>query len=879
MALTPGTRLGPYEVVAQIGAGGMGVVYRARDTRLERTVAIKVLPEALASDAERLARFEREAKSISSLNHPHICTLYDVGRQDGIDFLVMEYLEGETLAERLMKGALPLDRALRHAIEIADALDKAHRQGIVHRDLKPGNIMLTTSGATLLDFGLAKLRPVGTAGAVEVSAAPTVSSPLTGAGSIVGTFQYMAPELLDGQDADARTDIFAFGAVLYEMLTGRKAFEGRSQASLIAAIIHVEPAPLSMVQPVTPPALERLVATCLAKDPEDRWQTARDLVRELRWIVGVGSRASGPAPMAARGVTKERIAWAAGLAFVALVAVVLGVLVFRPGPVAPEMRLDITTPPTRNPTSIALSPDGLRIVFEALTDGRSQLWMRRLDADSSQPLNATEGASLPFWSPDSRSVGFFADGRLKVLDVETGATRDLAGTSFSTGGTWNRDGLILFVPGAGRPVMRIPVSGGEPTPVTRLEPDREFNHRSPQFLPDGRHFLYYVNGVPDVRGVHAGNIETGETRRLMDADAVAAYVEPGQLLFLRQGTLFAQPFDAERLNLSGDPHQIARDITVDDQNIAAVSASAAGIVAYRRGAPLVRRRFVWFDRAGTPVGTLGESDGGSALSPSMSQDGRRLLLYRTVDGNMDLWTVEMSSGVLSRLTHDAANELNPIWSPDGTRIVFTKSVNGVLELYERSTSSGDERVLLSTPQLKAATDWSRDGRFLLYRSLDERTSYDLWAMPLTGDRQPLSIANTTFQEREGQFSPDGRWIAYQSNQSGRFEIYVQRFPDARGKVQISSSGGAQVRWNPDGRELFYVALDARLMSVPIVAGPESIEAGTPVPLFATHIGGAVRAAQKQQYIVSLDGQRFLMNTVAEEARIPITLRLTGSTNR
>jgi Tol biopolymer transport system component len=540
------------------------------------------------------------------------------------------------------------------------------------------------------------------------------------------------------------------------------------------------------------------------------------------------------------------------------------------------VRLDVTALPARNPTSMALSPDGSSLVYEGVANGQSQLWVRQLDADVSEPLEGTQGASHPFFAPDGGSLGYFAGGRLWLMEFQTGAARDLAGASFPTGGSWSRDGVILFVPGAGRPVMRVPAAGGEPTPVTDLRADEEFNHRSPSFLPDGRHFLYYVNGVPEARGVHVGNIDTRESRRLFDADAVARYMEPDVLLVIRQRTLFAQAFDPAALVFRGDPSPVATDITIDDQNVAAVSVASRGAVAYRRGAARVQRHLIWFDREGIPVERVGDSDGASALSPSLSPDGRRLVLYRTVNGNMDLWMLEMSSGVLSPLTRDATSELNPIWSPDGQRIVFSKAVGGNLDLYERSTSTGEESLFLSTPQSKAANDWASDGRFVLYRSNEERTGYDLWAVPVGGEREPFPVATADQDQREGQFSPDGRLVAYQSNESGMFQIWVQRFPGGEDKKQVSSFGGAQVRWHPDGNELFYVALDGMLMSVSIRADESGIENGVAVPLFPTQIGGAVRGPAMQQYLVSLESElRFLMNTVTEEASIPITIRLAG----
>ena len=586
MSLAKGTRLGPYQIADQLGAGGMGEVYRATDTRLDRTVAIKVLPEHLASDPQRRERFEREARAVSSLNHPHICVLHDVGEQDGIHFLVMELVEGDTLAARLKKGRLPLAQALEYAIQIADALDKAHRQGVVHRDLKPGNIMITKSaGVKLLDFGLAKLK--GDAGEVSpLSQMPTQdpSAPLTAEGTIIGTLQYMAPEQLEGKEADARTDIFAFGAVVYEMVTGKKAFEGASQASLIAAILDHDPQPMSKFEAVTPDLLDHVVKTCLAKDPDERWQAASDAMLELKWVARVGSEgnlviAAATAPAGNR----ERIAWV-GLAFVALIAVVSLALNLRPEPRAPEIRLDITTPPTTDPNSIAISPDGTQVVFVATSEGRALLWLRRFEATETRPLAGTEGASLPFWSPNNRSVGFFADEKLKRIDLDGGLVRELTSAPAGNGGSWNDDGVILFSPTISGSVYRIPSTGGEEAAVTRVGQGQS-GHVGPHFLPGGTDFIYWAVGTPELRGAYVADLAGTLNRHLFDADArTVVYTLTGQLLFVRQETLFAQDFDTRTLELSGDPFPVA------DQQFgtirAALSVSAAGPIAYRTGSVL-----------------------------------------------------------------------------------------------------------------------------------------------------------------------------------------------------------------------------------------------------------------------------------------------------
>ena len=531
MPLGTGTRLGPYEIQTALGAGGMGEVYKATDTRLGRTIAIKVLPPHVANDADLRRRFEREARTISSLNHPHICALYDVGSQDGVDFLVMEYIDGETLAERLARGALPLEQALRYAVQIADALDKAHRQTIVHRDLKPGNIMLAKSGAKLLDFGLAKTSPP-TAAMAPTSIGATVSTPLTTHGTIVGTLHYMAPEQVAGGEVDARGDIFAFGAVLYEMVTGRRAFDGKSAASIIAAILERDPPAMATLQPLTPPALDHVLRRCLAKEPDERWQTAADLMRELTWIADSGAASSAQVRLSVSPSRRERLAWASGLALVSVVALVLAGLLSRPAAVAPETRVEIATPPTTDPASLAIAPDGRRIVYAATTGGQSRLWLRTLDSADPRELPGTDRGRLPFWSPDSRSIGFFADGRFKRLDIESGVTQDLVNAILTLGGTWNADDVLLFSMAATQPIVRLPAAGGTPVPITPVE--RGIGHRTPHFLPDGRHFLYQVMSDPNTRGIHVGVLDGSASQRLLDVESPAAYAV-GHLFYVKKG--------------------------------------------------------------------------------------------------------------------------------------------------------------------------------------------------------------------------------------------------------------------------------------------------------------------------------------------------------
>ena len=867
MSLTPGARLGPYEVLAPVGAGGMGEVYRARDPRLGRDVAIKVLPSAFSSDAERLHRFEQEARAAAALNHPNILAVHDIGQHNGAPYIVSELLEGETLRGRLNTGALPVRKAVEYAIQIAHGLAAAHEKGITHRDLKPENVFITVDGRVkILDFGLAKLTQTEPA-VGALSALPT--TPLdTLPGVVLGTIGYMAPEQVRGQQADHRSDIFAFGAILYEMLGGQRAFRGDTAADTMGAILAKDPPDLPVADRHIPPALERIVDRCLEKKPTARFQSAGDLTFALEGLSsysGVASVVAG----STRPARRERLAWMSAVALVTLMAAAAIVWALRPVPTAPEMRVEINTPPTADPTSLAISPDGQKVVFAATSEGRSRLWLRSLESVSARPLAGTEGYFLlPFWSPDSRSVGFFADGQLKRMDIGGGSAQELANAGLGLGGTWNRDGTILFTPGPVSPIFRIPATGGEPAAVTRLERPQQQHHNFPAFLPDGRHFLYYVHS-PEARGVYVGQLDGSETRRLLDADAPAGYASSGHLLFVRQGTLFAQQLDPVRLELTGSPVPVAERVTVGwGLPVAAVSISAAGPLVYRSGSA-GQPHFVWVDRSGKEMGKV-SPDSAEAIGPSLSPDDRRVALFRVVSGNVDVWLLDLGRSVVSRFTSDAADDIYPIWSPDATRIVFSSNRKGVMDLYQKPASgAGSEELLLSTAQAKFATDWSLDGRFLLYGSEDPKASSDIWASPMDGDRKPFPVVQTNFDERDGRFSPDGKWIAYESNESGRAEIYVQPFPGPGGKWLISTAGGQQARWRRDGKELFYMAPDNRLMAVPIqlASNGQAVEAGAPVPLFGMRISGL------GDYMVASTGQQFLMNTVTEEATSPITVIL------
>ncbi len=881
MALSAGTRLGPYEILAPLGAGGMGEVYRAQDSRLGRVVAIKVLPSRVSDSALLRQRFEREARALSSLSHPHICTLYDIGHENDVDFLVMEYLEGETLAARLEKGPLPTQEVLRHAVEIADALDKAHRQGVVHRDLKPGNIMLTKSGAKLLDFGLAKPAVKSDS---ALTAMATQSQPLTAEGTIVGTFQYMAPEQLLGKEADARSDIFAFAAVLYEMATGKKAFEGKTQASIIAAVLERDPTPITRLQPMAPPGLERLVKMSLAKDPDERWQTAHDVLLELHWIAEAGSQAGVPAPVTARRKSKERLTWAvwALLLLLTLLATAAYLrVVFKPERairsfvLPPEKSTFVFSGVYAGP--VVISPDGHRLAYLARSsDGRSALWVRPLDAISAQPLAGTEEASDPFWSPDSRFIGFFAGGKLKKIDASGGPPQTLCDASSGRGGSWNRDGVIIFSPAVSDPIYRVSAAGGLAVPVTKLVISRNENsHRWPYFLPDGKHFLFFMRcGSVEDNGTYVGSLEGEEHKLVLRGDSNAIYAPPGYLLFVRDKTLMAQPFNARRLQLTGDPVPIAEHVAeTAGIHRSVFAASEDGVLVYQAGAGASGWQLIWFDRTGKQLGAVGQQ--AIYIAPRLSPDGQRIAVAMVdpQSGNFDIWVDEFSRGVNTRLTFAPSIESVPVWSPDGSHIAYASNRKGVFHIYQKAANgTGGEETVLETDADEVPVSWSSDGRYLAYvrRAGEGKRRGSVWILPLFGDRKPFPFLQSDFDQTAPQFAPEGKWLAYTSNESGRNEVYVVPFPKGGGKWQVSTSGGSQPSWRRDGKELFYVASDDKLMAVDVKAKGPTLEISNLRQLFQTRMVSMRVLANS--YDVSADGKRFLIVAESEQrSSEPITL--------
>ncbi len=859
--VTPGTKLGPYEVIAPLGAGGMGEVYRAKDTRLDRSVAIKVLPQHLSSAPEIRARFEREARAVSSLNHPHICTLHDVGHQDGIDYLVMELVEGETLAQRLERGPLPTEQLLKIGIEIADALDRAHRSGIVHRDLKPGNIMLTKSGAKLMDFGLARAAGLGPSPS-DLTQSPTMSQPLTAEGTVIGTFQYMAPEQLEGKDADARTDIFSFGTVLYEMATGKKAFQGRSQASLITAIMSAEPPPISTVAPMAPPALERVVRACLAKDPDDRISTAHDVKLQLEWIRDAGSQAGVPAPIAVRRKNRERLAWGvAAVAVLSAMAAIVPQLVRRPMEKR-VMRFTVTAPPnvtpSTDPASVAISPDGHAVAFLATdTSGTQRIWIRPLESLTAQAIEGTENATLPFWSPDSRNIGFFAEGKLKKVSAGGGAPEVLCDASDGRGGTWSKDGVIVFAPVATGPLMRVAADGGQPVEVLRPDSTRhETALRFPRFLPDGKHFMFV--SLPPHQGsfdVFLGSIDSKERKRLLASEAAPVYAAPSHLILVRNGRMMAQRFDSRGLKLSGEPIAFAAAPPPGPMAGAGVVSASENDILAHSAAGLANTQLVWFDRSGKPQGTV-SLPRGRYEDLAISPDGQRVVVERRSSAaSADLWMVDLSRGLATRFTFESASFVgSPVWSPDGNRVAFNSNRAGAIDVYQKSVggSAEEEPVLVSRIAFKNLNQWSPDGRYLVFEQPDPATGWDVWLLPMEGDKKPIPYLRSRFNEHGGQISPDGHWMAYFSDESGRNEVYVQSFPTPGNKYQVSTSGGGGPNWSRDGKEMIFAGADGSAMIVNVETQP-AFKASTPQVLLKVRqdaVGGA-GSPDLQRFIVVL----------------------------
>jgi eukaryotic-like serine/threonine-protein kinase len=885
MALTLGTKLGPYEIQSPLGAGGMGEVYKARDTRLDRTVAIKILPSHLSENSEAKQRFDREARTISSLNHPNICTLYDVGQQDGVHYLVMEYLEGETLASRLHRGPLPVDQVLKHGIEICEGLEKAHRSGVVHRDLKPGNIMLTKTGAKLMDFGLAKASAASsaaTSGLTATLTTPLGSHPLTAQGMVVGTFQYMAPEQVEGKEADARSDVFALGTVLYEMATGKRAFEGKTAASAMAAVLERDPAPISSLQPTTPLALDRLVKTCLDKDPDERWQTAHDVKLQLRQITEREAQtATAPVvhPAVAERGSRRYLRWAA-LALAIVAAAVAGFFAHRPRP-APTIWGGLNIVGSLGEEgSFVLSRDGTQLAYVAAdSQGRILLWIRKLDSPKGIPLDGTEGLEYPFWSADGRNLGFFAEGKLKRIDAAGQNLQIVCDASNGRGGTWNQDGVIVFAPNAVGGLFKVNASGGAPVPVT--QPSAGFTHRFPRFLPDGRHFLFtlaYSKNGQD--GIYMGSLDSPEVKLISAGPSSNAAYASGYLLLVREGKLLAQPFDVRGLRVTGEPYLVTDGVRwAFDRRAADFSVADNGTLVFLSTVGS-GQRLVWFDREGKEQGVavpdIGNPTSG-LLAGTLSPDGERVAVARARGAGSDIWIYNLKTALGTRLTFtDDFNE-SPVWSSDGANVVFTRNLLDHYELRLKSVSgAGEEQILIKSPGNVIAGSWSHDGRYVMYGADIFAQSGKTQGLALavgSSDHHSIAATSSSGDVFAGAFSPDDKWIAYVSDESGRLEVYATTFPAHVGKWQLSTGGvdGATgAFWVGKGAEteVMFRDLQSHLISVPVHEEGASLSQGAPHIL----LGG--RSLASSRFIdVTRDGKRILVGLPQENASTPLTLLL------
>ena len=883
MALTAGNRLGPYEIVAPLGAGGMGEVYRAKDTRLDRDVAVKILPAGFAANPEFKARFEREAKTISQLSHPNVCSLFDVGNHEGMEYLVMELIEGESLGDRLQKGPLPIALVLKHGIEIASALDAAHRQGIVHRDLKPGNVMLTQAGAKLLDFGLAKSGPLitSTSSVSQMAESPTQHQPLTEQGTILGTFQYMAPEQLEGLEADARTDLFAFGALLYQMATGQPAFQGKTRTSLIAAIVSGTPTPLSQLVPLTPPALDHVIKKCLEKDPDDRWQSARDLADQMRFIVDAGSRAGEAAPVLAKRKTRTKVAWAlnAATAVVAVLATFAAVKLTTAPPriVRSSLLSPEHTQYQPNSGAMVLSPDGLRIAFVARgDDGKQMLWVRALDALTAQPLAGTEDADHPFWSPDSRFLGFFSTGKLRKIDANGGPPQALCDATGGRGGAWSINGTIVFTPSPTDVIYKVPAAGGAPVAVTEFDTKTsESSHRFPIFLPDGKHFLFLAEGRPDTEGsqegytLYAGLLDSKDRKRVVATNAGARFAKSGYLLFLRDRTLLAQRFDAGKLELAGDAVPVADNLTRTGRYESMFSVSDNDLLAVQANGASELSHLVWMDRDGRDLDTVGKP--ADYRSIALSHDGKRVVasIQDPKNQKTDIWALDLERGTSTRLTFDPANDYSPLWSPDDRTIYFTSHRQGRGDLYRKSSSgTGTDEPVFGDPDQNILWSLSGDGRTgaIMTNNTTKKTGWDISIFSFA-DAKNRVFLETPFNEVAPAISSDGKWLAYNSNESGQGEVYVQSLGNDGGKWQISTEGGKLPQWTQDNGELVFQSPDDKLMVVTVKFTP-AFTASVPRKL----VDPKIRQMNGLQYALSPDGKRILINRSVEQAvSTPVTL--------
>jgi len=862
--MQPGTRLGPYEVVSRIGAGGMGEVWKARDTRLDRIVAIKVLPADFAADAQLKIRFEREAKTISQFEHPNICRLYDVGD----DYLVMELLEGESLAEKLAKGALPLTDVVKYGSQIADALDRAHRAGVVHRDLKPGNIMITRSGAKLLDFGLAKsaIVDISTDGA-------TVQKPLTAQGAIVGTFQYMAPEQLEGEEADPRTDIFSLGAVLYEMATGKRAFDGKTKTSLIASIVKEQPRAIREIQPLVPAVLEHVVRRCLEKDREHRWQSAADIAEELRWI----GESRDDAPASIRSAKPSRAIAFAGL--LAIVAASIFATLWLKGRGTKQPRFSSSVLPPAGSAfnfeagAMVLSPDGRWLVFPVrAADSTLSLYLRDFRTGEMRHLDGTNGVSHPFWSPDSKYVGYFAEGKLRAIDIGGGPPQVIVEAPEARGGAWSEQGTIVFAPRFREGLYSVPAQGGTPVELTRLAKG-EISHRWPMFLPDGDHVVFLAQraeggSVDDPSTIDVISLSTKKRQELFRANSSICWSPSGYLLYWRDGSLMAQQFDAKRVAITGAPIAVAPDVSYSGTEQAIVSVSRTNTLVYQSG-KLGQSRLVWSSRNG--INDVATPQSANMFGPAVSPDAKRIAVS-AIDQTEDVHVIDLERGTNLRLTFDSTDEDSPVWSPDGEWIAFRSNRSDGGDIYRKKASGeGGEEPLLVSPESTRPTSWSPDGKQLLLEASDSRhgTSSDIWVYSFD-TKNAVPLIQSPFTERGATFSPDGRWIAYQSDESGRDEVYLRPVNGAA-KWQVSTGGGRMPKWRRDGSEVFFSAPGDAVMVAKIAAESMPVK-GKPELLF-TYRQKATPLLRRDvpSFDVAPDGQRLLLNALTANVDAPVTV--------